>query len=261
MSELPGHLLIPGLINAHTHAPMTLMRGLADDLPLMSWLHDHIWPAERRWVDPSFVADGARLAVLEMLLGGVTCYNDMYLYPEVSAQVTAEAGMRAVLGMVVVDFPTSYAESPDDYMTKGLALHDHYRNHPLIRVAFAPHSPYAVSDGPLQRLQTLASELDLPIQIHLHETRDEIVQSLRDHGERPLSRLDRLGLVGPSLVAVHMTQLTTPKSRAWRKPAPTWSTARNRISSWQAAFARSPSCWRPASTSRSAPTAPPATTI
>ncbi|UHD17303.1 TRZ/ATZ family hydrolase [Thiocapsa bogorovii] len=205
--ELPGHLLIPGLINAHTHATMVLMRGLADDLPLMTWLHEHIWPAEQRWVDPGFVADGTRLAVLEMLRGGITCYNDMYFHPEVTAQVTAEAGMRAVIGMIVVDFPTGYAANADEYITKGLALHEHYRDHPLIRVAFAPHSPYAVSDAPLQRVRALADELEVPIHIHLHETRDEILQSLRDHGERPISRLNRLGLLGPGLVCVHMTQL------------------------------------------------------
>lgn len=205
--ELPGHLLIPGLINAHTHAAMVLMRGLADDLPLMTWLHEHIWPAEQRWVDPGFVADGTRLAVLEMLRGGITCYNDMYFYPEVTAQVSAEAGMRAVIGMIVVDFPTGYAASADEYIAKGLAMHERYRDHPLIRIAFAPHSPYAVSDAPLQRVRALADELEVPIHIHLHETRDEILQSLRDHGERPIARLNRLGLLGPGLVCVHMTQL------------------------------------------------------
>ena len=205
--ELPGHLLIPGLINAHTHAAMVLMRGLADDLPLMTWLHEHIWPAEQRWVDPGFVADGTRLAVLEMLRGGITCYNDMYFHPEVAAQVSAEAGMRAVIGMIVVDFPTGYAANADEYIAKGLALHEHYRDHPLIRVGFAPHSPYAVSDAPLQRVRALADELEVPIHIHLHETRDEVLQSLRDHGERPISRLNRLGLLGPGLVCVHMTQL------------------------------------------------------
>ncbi len=205
--ELPGHALIPGLINAHTHAAMTLMRGLADDLPLMTWLHAHIWPAEQRWVDEGFVADGSRLAVLEQLRGGVTCFNDMYFYPEVTAQVAAEAGMRAVIGMILVDFPTGYADGPDVYLAKGLALHDRYRDHPLIRTAFAPHSPYAVSDGPMGRVRALSDELEVPVHIHLHETRDEVIQSLRDYGQRPLSRLDGLGLVGPSLMAVHMTQL------------------------------------------------------
>ncbi|MCF1181837.1 TRZ/ATZ family hydrolase [Marichromatium gracile] len=205
--ELPGHVLIPGLINAHTHAAMSLMRGLADDLPLMTWLHEHIWPAEQRWVDPAFVGDGTRLAVLEMLRGGVTCYNDMYFHPEVSAQVTAEAGMRAVIGMIVIDFPTGYAADADGYIAKGLALHERYRDHPLIQVAFAPHSPYTVSDTPLSRVRTLADQLEIPIHIHVHETRDEVTQSLRDHGQRPLARLDGLGLLDPALLAVHMTQL------------------------------------------------------
>ena len=205
--ELPGHVLIPGLINAHTHSPMTLMRGLADDLPLMAWLNQHIWPAERRWVDPDFVAAGTRLAALEMLRSGTTCFNDMYFYPDVTATVAADAGMRALIGMIVLDFPTNFAEDADDYLSKGLQLHERFRNHALIRTAFAPHSPYAVSDAPLARVRTLADELEVPVHIHLHETHDEIVQSLRDHGERPLARLDRLGLVGPGLVAVHMTQL------------------------------------------------------
>ncbi len=207
--ELPSQVLIPGLVNAHTHSPMTLMRGLADDLPLMTWLNEHIWPAERRWVDPDFVLAGTRLAVLEMLRGGVTCFNDMYFYPAVTAQAAAEAGQRAVVGMIVLDFPSRFAETADDYIARGLELHDQYRDHPLIRIAFAPHSPYAVSDVPLARIRILGDELEVPIHIHLHETHDEIVQSLRDHGERPLARLDRLGLLGPSLVAIHMTQLET----------------------------------------------------
>jgi 5-methylthioadenosine/S-adenosylhomocysteine deaminase len=209
--DLPGHVLIPGLINAHTHSPMTLLRGLADDLPLMTWLHEHIWPAEGRWVDQEFVADGTRLAALEMLRGGVTCFNDMYFYPEVTARVAAEAGMRVFAGMIVVDFPTRYAETADEYLHRGLALHEQYRGHALVRAAFAPHSPYAVSEAPLKRVRTLADELEVPIHIHLHETRDEIVQSLREHGERPLARLDRLGMTGPQLVGIHMTQLEDPE--------------------------------------------------
>ena len=205
--DLAGHALIPGLINAHTHSPMTLLRGLADDLPLMTWLHEHIWPAEGRWVDSEFVADGTRLAVLEMLRGGVTCFNDMYFYPEVTARVAAAAGMRVLAGMIVVDFPTRYAETADDYLSRGLELHEHYRDHALVRPAFAPHSPYAVSEPSLTRVRTLADELEVPVHIHLHETKDEVVQSLREHGERPMARLDRLGLLGPQLVAIHMTQL------------------------------------------------------
>lgn len=205
--ELPGHALIPGLINAHTHTSMTLLRGLADDLPLMTWLHRHIWPAERRWVDPEFVRAGTRLAALEMLKSGTICFNDMYFFAEVTAKVAADAGMRAVAGMILVDFPTRFADGPEEYLHKGLDLHDRYREHALIRTAFAPHAPYSVSDGPCERIRTLSDELDVPVHIHLHETHDELVQSLRDYGERPLARLERLGLLGPNLVAVHMTHL------------------------------------------------------
>lgn len=205
--ELPAHVLIPGLINAHTHSPMTLLRGLADDLPLMTWLNEHIWPAEQRWVDPEFVRAGTRLAALEMLKSGTVCFNDMYFFAEVTAKVAADAGMRAIAGMIVVDFPTRFADAPEEYLRKGLELYDRYRDHALIRAAFAPHAPYSVSDGPFERIRTLADELDVQVHIHLHETRDEVIQSLRDHGERPLARLARLGLLGPNLVAVHMTQL------------------------------------------------------
>ncbi|MFZ1576138.1 MAG: TRZ/ATZ family hydrolase [Chromatiaceae bacterium] len=204
---LPEHLLIPGFVNAHTHAAMTLLRGLADDLPLMTWLQDYIWPAEQRWVSPEMILAGSRLAALEMLKSGTVCFNDMYYFPEVTAHAMAEAGMRAVVGMILLDFPTVYAEGPDQYLRQGLALHDHYRGHPLIHTAFAPHAPYTVSDASLTRVRTLADELEVPIHIHLHETADEIDQSRRDHGARPLRRLQRLDLLGPNLMAVHMTQV------------------------------------------------------
>jgi 5-methylthioadenosine/S-adenosylhomocysteine deaminase len=205
--DLAGHALIPGLINAHTHAAMTLLRGLADDLPLMIWLNEHIWPAESRWVGEEFVHDGTQLALLEMLRGGTTCFNDMYFFPDVTARAAAAAGVRACVGLIVIDFPSAWAEGPDEYLHKGLALRDRFREHPLIHTALAPHAPYSVSDGALRQVVTYAEELDIPIHIHLHESRDEIAQSLRDHGRRPLARLEELGLVTPRLVAVHMTQL------------------------------------------------------
>ncbi|HEC16377.1 MAG TPA: TRZ/ATZ family hydrolase [Sedimenticola sp.] len=205
--DLPGHALIPGLINSHTHAAMSLLRGLADDLPLMTWLHDHIWPAEGRWVGEEFVADGTRLAVAEMLRGGITCFNDMYFFPEVTARVSAAASMRAVIGLIVIDFPSAWADDADDYLHKGLAVHDQYRNQALIKTAFAPHAPYSVSDAPLERIRILADEMDIPIHMHVHETRDEIQRGLQQSGRRPLARLQELGLVSPSLAAVHMTQL------------------------------------------------------
>ena len=206
--HLDHHALIPGLVNAHTHAAMSLLRGLADDLPLMDWLQQHIWPAEGRWVSEEFVHDGSLLAIAEMLRGGITCFNDMYFFPEITARAVAAAGMRACLGMILIDFPTAYAGGSDEYLSKGLALHDEYRSHPLISTAFAPHAPYSVSDGPLGRVRMLADELDVPIHMHVHETAAEIEQSLEHSGARPLARLNSLGMVSPALLAVHMTQLT-----------------------------------------------------
>jgi 5-methylthioadenosine/S-adenosylhomocysteine deaminase len=206
--HLPHHALIPGLVNAHTHAAMTLLRGLADDLPLMRWLQDHIWPAEHRWVSPDFVRDGTELALAEMLRGGTTCFGDMYFFPEVTAEVARQAGMRAVLGMIVFDFPSPWGSGPEEYIRKGLELRDQHKNEPLLSFVFAPHAPYTVSDPWLRKLQTLAAELDLPVHTHVHETADEVEDSLKQHGKRPIARLTELGLFTDALLAAHMTQLT-----------------------------------------------------
>ncbi len=211
--DLPTHALIPGLINAHTHAAMTLFRGLADDLPLMAWLNEHIWPAERHWVSEEFVADGTRLALAEMLRGGTTCFNDMYFFPDVTARVSAAAGLRAMVGLIVIDFPSAWADGPDAYLARGLEVHDQYRSHPLIHTAFAPHAPYSVSAGPLERIRVLADELDIPVHIHVHETREEVEESLKQWGKLPIERLAEMGLLNPALMAVHMTQLTDKEIR------------------------------------------------
>ncbi len=203
--SLPGQVLIPGLVNAHTHAAMTLFRGIADDLPLDVWLTKHIWPAEQRWVNDAMVRDGTRLACAEMMRGGVTCFNDMYFYPDEVGKVASECGMRATIGLIVVDFPTIWARDADEYLAKGTEVHDRFRDDPLIRTAFTPHAPYSVSDEPLARVRTLADELDIPVHIHVHETEAEPADSLRDFGERPIARLDRLGLISHRLIAVHMT--------------------------------------------------------
>ena len=205
--NLDQHALLPGLINVHTHASMTLLRGLADDLPLMNWLQNHIWPAETRWVDPEFVRDGSRLAIAEMLRGGVTCFNDMYFFPEVTAAVARDCGMRACVGLIAVDFPTAYARNLDEYLDKGLALHAALQAEPLLRTAFAPHAPYTVSGPALERIGCLAADLNIPIHIHAHETAAEVAQFQAQHGCRPLERLEQLGLLSPRLLAVHMTQL------------------------------------------------------
>ncbi|MDS4042054.1 MAG: TRZ/ATZ family hydrolase [Candidatus Competibacter sp.] len=207
--RLDRHVLIPGLINAHTHASMTLLRGLADDLPLMDWLRDHIWPTEARWVDPGFVRDGSRLAMAEMLRGGATCFNDMYFYPEVTATAARECGIRACIGLIALDFPTAYARDLDEYLSKGLTLHDQLKTDPLVRAAFAPHAPYTVSAPALERIGRLADDLKIPVHIHVHETATEVADFQARHGCRPLERLEHVGLLSPRLLAVHMTQLET----------------------------------------------------
>ena len=206
--ELGSHVLIPGLVNAHTHAAMTLLRGLADDLPLEPWLKDHIWPAEGRWLSADFVRDGTELAIAEMLRSGTTCFNDMYFFPEAAAQAIRHSGMRASLGVVVFDWPSAWGSGPEDYLAKGLALRDQHKNDPLLSFVFAPHSTYTVSEPWLKQLRTLADELDLPVHTHLHETATEVAASVQQHGKRPLARLMELGLFTPALMAVHMTQLT-----------------------------------------------------
>ncbi len=210
--ELPGHALIPGLINLHTHAAMTLMRGLADDRALMDWLQNHVWPVESRHVSEAFVHDGTLLACAEMLRGGVTCFNDMYFYPEAAARAALTAGMRAALGIIAIEMPSAYAADAQDYLSKGLAARDNVKDEPLLSFCLAPHAPYTVSDRTFERIAMLQGELDLPLHIHVHETRDEIEQSLTRHGVRPLARLQRLGLVDTNLIAVHAVHLTPQES-------------------------------------------------
>jgi len=202
------HALIPGLINAHTHIAMSLFRGLADDLPLMEWLNGHIWPAEQKHVNPEFMRLGTELGIAEMLKSGTTCFNDMYFYPNVVAHTASELNMRAVVGIIVIDFPSAWAADANEYFTKGLTLADEYRDDPLIDTVFAPHAPYTVSDDNFKRVLAMANEMDKNVHIHLHETENEITESLTQYNQRPLARLNELGLVNPNLMAVHMTQLT-----------------------------------------------------
>ena len=205
--ERLGHALIPGLINTHTHAAMSLMRGLADDLPLMTWLNEHIWPAEGKWVNSEFIRDGANLAIAEMLRGGTTCFNDMYFFPDQVGHCVDATGIRACMGLIVIDFPTVWAANADEYIHKGLEIYDQFKGHSLIKTAFAPHGPYTVSDAPLEKVSMYAEELDIPIHIHLHETRDEITHGLETHAMRPMQRLQQLGLLSPRMLAVHMTHI------------------------------------------------------
>src|SRR5918993_2841909 len=204
----PGSVLIPGLVNAHCHNPMTLLRGVADDLPLMVWLQQHIWPVEAQVIGPEFVADGVELAVAEMLRGGTTCCNENYFFPDVQAATYSRLGFRAVVGLPFIEFPSAWAANSAEYFDKALEVHDNYRRESLVTFSFAPHAPYTVNDDSFERIRMLAEQLDLPVHCHVHETAQEVEDSLQQYGQRPLARMDRLGLVNERLVAVHMTQLT-----------------------------------------------------
>ena len=206
--SLPEHALIPGLVNAHTHNPMTLMRGLADDLPLMRWLEQHIWPAEASVMGPEFVRDGVELAIAEMLRGGTTCCNENYFFPDAQAASYARFGFRAVVGLPLVEFPSAWARGPDEYLDKGLEVRDAYRGQELISFTLAPHAPYTVSDESFRRIRVLSDQLELPVHLHLHETAQECEDSRRQHGVRPLQRIEGLGLVNRNLIAIHMTDLS-----------------------------------------------------
>lgn len=205
--ELPGHALLPGLINAHGHAAMCLLRGYADDLPLMPWLEQHIWPAEGRHVSDAFVADGVELAIAEMLRAGTTTFSDMYFFPDACARVAQARGMRCQITFPILDFPTPWARDADEYISKGLALRDTLKHSKLVTLGFGPHAPYTVSQPTLARVAILAAELDVPVQIHLHETRGEVLQAVESNGERPIDTLHRIGLLGPRTQCVHMTDL------------------------------------------------------
>jgi 5-methylthioadenosine/S-adenosylhomocysteine deaminase len=205
--ELPGRALLPGLINCHGHAAMSLLRGYADDQPLMPWLEQHIWPAEQAHVSEEFVADGTELAIAEMIRSGTTTFSDMYFFPNICAAAAQRAGMRCQITFPVFDFPTAWGQDADDYISKGLALRDEFKHHPLVTVVFGPHAPYTVCEENLAKIATLAAELDSVVHIHLHETAGEVLLAVEQNGERPLDTLNRLGLLGPRTQCVHMTDL------------------------------------------------------
>ena len=206
--ELPQHALMPGLVNIHAHSAMSLLRGMADDLPLMDWLQNHIWPAEGAHLSRQFCEDGVRLALCEMIRGGTTCVNDMYFFPDATAAAVAAAGMRATVGLVVLDFPSAWAQNADEYIHKGLEVHDALKGSPLVRTVFAPHAPYTVSDAPLKKLRGLANELGIGVHMHVHETAGEVEMAVHASGKRPWQWLKELEMLGPDFIAVHMTQLT-----------------------------------------------------
>lgn len=206
--ELPNHALMPGLINTHTHAAMSLMRGVADDLALMDWLNNHIWPIESKFVDKQFVKDGTELAIAEMIRSGTTCMNDMYFFPDETAKACQQLGFRAAVGLIILDFPTVWAKDANEYIHKALETNDLFKELSLVNATFAPHAPYTVSDEPLKQIAMYSSELDLRVHMHVHETTFETTEALKNTGMRPLERLDQLGLLNDNLIAVHMTDLT-----------------------------------------------------
>jgi 5-methylthioadenosine/S-adenosylhomocysteine deaminase len=201
--SLPEHALIPGLVNAHTHAAMTLLRGIADDVPLKAWLEEQIWPREARFVALDFVHDGTLLGAAEMLRGGITCCNDMYFYPEAAAEAYEQSGMRAMLGMPILDFPTPYAADADAYLARGFAARDRFKHSRRLSFSLAPHAPYTVGDATWTTIVTYARQLDLVVQTHLAETAHEVAQTRAATHETPLARLDRLGATGPGFIAIH----------------------------------------------------------
>jgi len=205
--ELPEHVLVPGFINMHTHSAMSLLRGYADDLNLQVWLNEHIWPVEKAFLGPAFVHDGVRLAIAEMLRGGTTFFNDLYFFPEITASAAGEMGIRACIGLPVIDVPTVWAANENEYIDKGLEVSSSWKNEPLISTAMAPHAPYSVGDTALGRIAEISENRDMRVHMHVLESSWEISESLRRHGKPTLERLGDLGLMNERLLAVHMTQL------------------------------------------------------
>ncbi len=205
--NMDNHILMPGLVNAHGHAAMSLLRGYADDQPLEPWLEEHIWPVENRFLSEKFVADGTKLAMAEMIKTGTTCFADMYFFADSAAEQVRACGMRSQIGFTVFDFPTADGKDADDYIHKGLKLRDIYKDNDLIKIACAPHAPYTVGDETLRRIATYANELDMAVHIHCHETAKEITDSMHLYSARPLQRLDDLGILLPQTQLVHMTQV------------------------------------------------------
>ena len=205
--DLPNHALLPGLVNCHGHAAMSLLRGLADDMALKPWLENRIWPIEKKYVSEEFVRDGTELAIAEMLLSGTTTFSDMYFFPETVAEVAIASGIRCQISFPILDFPSNWAESAEEYLSKGLAIRDKFKHFNRISTIFGPHSTYTLKENSLSTISTLASELDVGIQIHLHETNQEVLDGLAERGERPIETLFKLGLLGPKTQCVHMTDL------------------------------------------------------
>jgi 5-methylthioadenosine/S-adenosylhomocysteine deaminase len=206
--DATGQIVLPGLINTHTHAPMVLFRGLADDLALMDWLNKYIFPAEAKTVSPAFVRTGTRLAALEMIQGGTTTYADMYYFEEEIAKATREAGLGGVLGQTVIQFPVADAKTPAESLARAEAFITAFRNDPLIVPAVAPHAMYTLDRASLLQARQLAIKYDVPVLIHLAETADEVKIAQERHKQSPLQYLDAIGFLGPRVLFAHAVWVT-----------------------------------------------------
>jgi 5-methylthioadenosine/S-adenosylhomocysteine deaminase len=203
-----GAVVMPGLINTHTHAPMVLYRGLADDLALMDWLQKYIFPAEAKTVTPAFVRAGTRLAALEMIRSGTTTYADMYYFEEEIARVTRAAGLRAVLGQTIIKFPVPDAKTPEEGLSRTERFLKEFASDDLIVPAVAPHAMYTLEAETLKRARQLADREHVPVILHLAETQDEVKIAAEQHQATPVGYLESLGFFGPRTLAAHAVQLT-----------------------------------------------------
>ena len=198
-----GKAVFPGLINTHTHAAMVYFRGIADDLPLKEWLENHIWPAENRWLGPEFISDATELACLEMLKGGVTTYNDMYFYEDAAGKVAKKIGMRAVLGVGILDFPSKSANTTDEYFANAESFIKNWKGDELITPCIAPHALYTCGTESLKRARRIADKYDIPIHIHLSETKWEVNEIKNRYRMTPVEYLDSLGFLDEKVLAAH----------------------------------------------------------
>jgi len=203
-----GCVIFPGLINTHTHAAMVYFRGMSDDLPLKEWLENHIWPAESRWLSPEFIADSVELACLEMLKAGITTYNDMYFYEDAAGEVTKNIGMRAVLGVGILDFPTKTARTPDEYFTNAENFIRDWKQEELITPCIAPHALYTCGPDSLKRARKVADKFDIPIHIHLSETKNEVEELQKQLNMHPVEYLESIGFLDERVLAAHCVWLT-----------------------------------------------------
>ena len=203
-----GKLIMPGLLNAHTHAPMTLFRGIADDLPLETWLYKYIWPAETKLLSPDFVRLGTQLAAAEMIRSGTVLFCDMYYFEDDIAEACKEAGIRVVIGEALVDFPTANCQTPEDQLKYTEYLLSQWNDDPLVVPSVQPHSPYAASSELMQQSKELADEYGAPYLLHVSETQSEVRESIEKYRRTPVGRLADLGLLGPTTVAIHGVHLT-----------------------------------------------------